>query len=722
MKFFISLFFFIVSINLSYAQTGLGFECGQQDSPPGKVMQQTGSLFKPAINSPGQQFRVLFVFVQFQGDTRTNTAWPLNQLPTWADDFIDSSPSSSYRDLTLSDYWKEMSMGNYDFVGDVYPNLVILPPESQYLSQGRNYAHANQDVLDLIDENVDFNDYDKWSYNYTTQSFQYAPDGFVDMIYFVYRDPNGEQWFGDFSAIANLSSTSYDYVTDDTYDTDFVKLRARYCPTKESTAITVRVGLSGHLNLLGIFTHEFGHYIFGCVHWNYGGIMGGGTYAMNGWERERVGYIAQTDVTGDNFTMTLGDFIEDGDMLRIPITSQNYFLVENHQRQSHYDQIIRGGAIGGAFNFTTTLGSGIYIWKVSSGSTSNPSFEIVTADGRFDWVYDGDFYAPGFHHLSNCPNYVPKTKRTAVSRHTGKNDRMPLHIEWCGLTGIHAASKWCDVDGYNNYWLSRDVMGDETDAFNLDYIEIFSPWSNPSSYHGGTTNLALQVFSKNGNNITVKAFTNSTSAQNLPPSKPQLLEVEASQNYHPYLTWEANLEPDINKYKIYKYVTYVNDWQYLAQTTNNYYEDGTENVCTAIPPAQCEAGHYIRYRVTAIDNQQLESVPSDSVMINVNGYNPEKRNFGNTSDVKPSEYSLAQNYPNPFNPSTIISYSIKKAGFVSLKVYDVLGKEVAVLVSENESAGSYSVEFNAVNLSSGIYFYTLTSGDFTDSKKLMLLK
>jgi len=88
----------------------------------------------------------------------------------------------------------------------------------------------------------------------------------------------------------------------------------------------------------------------------------------------------------------------------------------------------------------------------------------------------------------------------------------------------------------------------------------------------------------------------------------------------------------------------------------------------------------------------------------------------------PTEFSLKQNYPNPFNPSTTINYSIKKNGLVILIVYDILGKEVAALVNENQEAANYSVNFNASNLPSGIYFYRLKSGGFSSTKKLILLK
>jgi hypothetical protein len=83
---------------------------------------------------------------------------------------------------------------------------------------------------------------------------------------------------------------------------------------------------------------------------------------------------------------------------------------------------------------------------------------------------------------------------------------------------------------------------------------------------------------------------------------------------------------------------------------------------------------------------------------------------------------LDQNYPNPFNPSTSISYSLEKDGFVTLKVFDMLGREVAELVNENQYAGSYNLEFNAINLPSGIYIYQLQSGNFSDMKKMLLIK
>ena len=88
----------------------------------------------------------------------------------------------------------------------------------------------------------------------------------------------------------------------------------------------------------------------------------------------------------------------------------------------------------------------------------------------------------------------------------------------------------------------------------------------------------------------------------------------------------------------------------------------------------------------------------------------------------PQTFSLLQNYPNPFNPSTNISYNIPNGSLVTLKVYDILGKEIVTLVNESKQAGSYNVQFDANNLSSGVYFYSIQAGDFFESRKMILMK
>lgn len=94
----------------------------------------------------------------------------------------------------------------------------------------------------------------------------------------------------------------------------------------------------------------------------------------------------------------------------------------------------------------------------------------------------------------------------------------------------------------------------------------------------------------------------------------------------------------------------------------------------------------------------------------------------NISTGVPKEFTLAQNYPNPFNPTTSIKYSIPKSSLVKLVIYDLLGREVKTLVNETKTVGNYEVTFDASNLASGAYFYRITAGDFTDVKKMVLIK
>jgi hypothetical protein len=92
------------------------------------------------------------------------------------------------------------------------------------------------------------------------------------------------------------------------------------------------------------------------------------------------------------------------------------------------------------------------------------------------------------------------------------------------------------------------------------------------------------------------------------------------------------------------------------------------------------------------------------------------------SEIIPQNFSLSQNYPNPFNPVTKISFAIPKNNFVTLKIYDISGREVATLINKEMTAGEYEATFDATKLSSGVYFYKISSGNFSDVKKMMLIK
>lgn len=202
------------------------------------------------------------------------------------------------------------------------------------------------------------------------------------------------------------------------------------------------------------------------------------------------------------------------------------------------------------------------------------------------------------------------------------------------------------------------------------------------------------------------------------PLPPQNVQVVQDANNHPYLTWTASKEPDKSYYIIEKCDACDLQWYTLTQTSNTYYEDQSEVYCTQKPCLQSCA---VIYRIRAVDLNDHISEPSNEVTAYVTGHFPHKEIGQNPSNIT-AEYVLDQNYPNPFNPTTTISYGLKEAGFVTLKVYDMLGREVVELVNANQNEGYHTIEFNAVNLPSGIYFYQLKSGEYSAIKKMLLIK
>jgi hypothetical protein len=266
-------------------------------------------------------------------------------------------------------------------------------------------------------------------------------------------------------------------------------------------------------------------------------------------------------------------------------------------------------------------------------------------------------------------------------------------------------------------------LGEGHDAFGLTKNKIFSPWSNPNSQNvlKQSTGVGIEIVNEDVENgvITLNIYFSESLALSLAPSKPQDLLVASSTNYHPQLNWAANIEPDLANYKIYKKVTDEWGWQYLATTSATTYEDLTEIYLTG---GHQSFEHNIDYRITAVDNQSLESIPSDKVTARVAGAALDKNGNEDYLTEHPTDYKLYQNYPNPFNPVTNIIYQIPKSGLVQLKVFDLLGSEVAELVNEEKAEGSYSINFDASNLPSGVYIYSLRVNEYIQNNKMTLLK
>ncbi|HEU0085650.1 MAG TPA: T9SS type A sorting domain-containing protein [Candidatus Paceibacterota bacterium] len=130
--------------------------------------------------------------------------------------------------------------------------------------------------------------------------------------------------------------------------------------------------------------------------------------------------------------------------------------------------------------------------------------------------------------------------------------------------------------------------------------------------------------------------------------------------------------------------------------------------------------HEAEYTGASIGVKNLRGLNADGSVV-VYDYHDRPVSVNDPSFL-PETASLSQNYPNPFNPSTKIRYSLTERSIVSLKVYNTIGQEVAVLVSEEKESGNYEVDFNASNLPSGVYVYRLTAGNYTVANKMILVK
>jgi hypothetical protein len=197
------------------------------------------------------------------------------------------------------------------------------------------------------------------------------------------------------------------------------------------------------------------------------------------------------------------------------------------------------------------------------------------------------------------------------------------------------------------------------------------------------------------------------SIDNIAPGVPEGLLASTS-NGNILLIWQPNSEKDFQHYGIYR-----STCSNFDPDTMDIYTYATSD--TFIYDSDIEGNINYYYRVSAFDYSGNESDYSPEVSALVVGLQSNGENV-------PGEYSLSQNYPNPFNPTTTISYQLPKSSFVKLTIYDISGRLVDKLIDEKKNAGYYSVEWNAENVCSGVYFYRIEAGSFVAVKKGLLVK
>ncbi len=634
---------FIFSSNL---QAGVEDVCGTTSGSSAPYLPTSGTI------------KVYVIFAQFKDDPQIdNNGWAKNSYPSWANTFVNPSTGGSYPWNNLSHYFNEMSNDTFQVIGDVYDDLVITDYNQRYYS---SIGQVNREIILKVDPYVNFAEYDNLNGNSP------GSDGIVDFIYIIYRNVNGDTLMY-YTGIAHLEvSSTINVDGKQIVNNNFI-----------GGGVQQRGGYNGRDYTLYVAAHEMGHYLLGGNHITDAANLclmsaqipvWSGSKGMHSWERQKLGWINYTDKSTDG-SVTMSDYMTADQVYRVPISSSEYFLIENRKKISPHDK---------------AGDTGFYFYRVTGASSFPPSIDVLCADGNWDFSI----------------NTSTQTLTRTTPNVNGK-DEMNFYNE---IGGVKYAC-------YTPIYHENSAWGDDEDAFDLTFNNVLSPVSNPRSNNGGSLDFTIEV---TGTNTIQFYFTDPYAGK---PSKPQNVKIgkgaynSSLRKYYIKVTWYANNEPDLSLYEIYRKVG-TGNWILKGTTSTTYFNDNDYFWGGDLD---------IFYRVRAKDNQSKYSVFSEIASGNASiapktGENDEKDNKAIT------KHFLSFNYPNPFNPTTTINYRIPEQSFVSIKVYNMLGEVVALLVNESKDAGNYSLRFDGSDLPSGTYIYRITAGDFTDSKKLLLLK
>ncbi len=288
---------------------------------------------------------------------------------------------------------------------------------------------------------------------------------------------------------------------------------------------------------------------------------------------------------------------------------------------------------------------------------------------------------------------------------------------------IHYNNSWNNNINYGgftpdstNLTVDPMVMNDDTTQGELDFhLQMYSPLID-----AGDPNIPDKDSTRSDIGLYGGPYGESYIYVDLPPRTP--VNLTANVDSLIKLNWNKNTEADFSYYKVYRDTTFdftIDSTKLLASVIDTFYYHTFPSLVETL-----------YYKLTAVDNQNNESNPSEQVYVQLVSVKNEW--------VPVNNYILYQNYPNPFNPSTKISYKLKERGYVKLYVYDIKGELVSVLVNEVQESGYYEVEFsakggsasggNASILASGVYIYQIfVKGEnnipvFSDIKKMVYVK
>jgi hypothetical protein len=747
--------------------TGIERNCGDLLNIPNKTLGE------------GKFLRALVIYVNFKWDDNLLDAYPysvwakptqndpnpkpINKYPAYTngkliwDEVGDKSKiMDRYPDYTISDYFCEMTMGQLDLIGDEY-NIVLPELSTYYRDHGYNRQTLNAYVLNLLNNTytIDWSRYDKWIRS--GNNFTWGADGIAEMVIINYREiPNNESgWFWNSSWGGEASLELI----------------------KPKTFGSVTIGCDNGITALNmvqntthsefLLEHEFAHKLFGyCFpggdcHVNLGMMTvsnGASIYVMSPYERANpvVGYIQQPSVITQTGTYILGDFVETGQVLKVAIPeTSDYYWIANHQKKSVYDGISRGSKTCYNLNFAEqdpycSEGKGLYIYREGYNCNNfNHPYDVISSEGRYNWNIDQWVYVPyqnyHFHLACDLPTFL----KTSGNRIYGRDNYQKAPNPSATGYGELIIDNICS-DNVNDIFITWGIRGNGKNAFNVGQDEIFSPYSNPSTITSNNPNnigltIKLLSYNQSTGEIQLKIYYNddALAISECAPSKPKNLKitqyyVDPGISFYAKLNWDSNIEPDFTnesnecKYKIYRGESANCDEEPVYYYLNSVSPSASEYIDNSVLIFTGAIGSYncgnikktVSYKISAVDNNINESLKSDRAIIRgyfEGCYENNNDKFVLKNNI-PSKFNLMQNYPNPFNPVANIKYDLPKDIFVTIKIFDINGREIKTLVNEFKNAGSHLISFNGTEFASGIYFYRIQAGDFIQVKKMLLIK
>lgn len=686
----------------------------------------------------------------------------------------------------VSDYWLEVTQGKFHVCGNAYSIVLDSTASYyQTLGAQNAELVINAEIWKKLNSpaiGVNWQDYDRWKDSIVNneKKFFYEHDNNVDFIYKVHKSTGNILFDKDgFSSLAwNNTSVRYEV---DTVNHIWVD----YGYSADGSGATVnRIGEKKRI--FYTMSHEHGHFLYANGHITYGKVVYGPGSELNFSPYELmlfgIAKYSTADLNTQN-TFTIGDYsgrdTTFDQFLKIPINNNESFVIANRCNLSRWDRVMTGDTVRiMETDMLTDYGKGAYIYHLFKQPVLPNGNEHVQdmecADGLWHWAYMGTerYYAydKGFCWDGGTHWYKYK-KDSVIYDNDNRNDSLSSRGDqksfWKPMPFSigQVNQNPCQIGTDRIYTNSEEFFpfdpscGDRWDPWNKGYNEIFSPYSSPSTRTLANSNSSIYVYLYDNNNSNhTKTFqvyragyngmTDSSILSITPPSRPMGITTEyyweSDQICHPKITWVQNQEPDmVNnsgklKYKLYRAIRHymnqvpgppiliANDLEFFPNETPTYIDNQIIGYLSTL--SGDEAWLYpVRYWVKAVDKYSDESVYSDFTSATgiYDGSTPVPPvgpdNFQANKNI-PSSFDLKQNYPNPFNPVTNIEFDLPKDVLVTVKVFDVLGREIKTLVNEFKNAGSYIVSFNGSDLSSGIYFYRIQAGNFISVKRMTLIK